>query len=310
MSSSLVVISGPTGSGKSELAMRLCDVFPFMEIVSADSVQVYRYMDIGSGKVSREQLLRYPHHCIDVVDPDCDFDASAYSLYATEVIRKIHERGRLPLVVGGSGMYIDALLFGLSKIPDVPVSVVERLKEVAVKSDGGIPELRFRLEQVDPAAAAKIHPNDLQRTLRALAVFEATGTPISSYQGKKLPNKWNPLIIVTESDRSALYSAINKRVDSMMHDGFMDEVVGLVDRGYSLRVKKTIGYAQLYSVLLNETVLPAAVDSIKQLTRKYAKRQILWFSRYDCCRYGGDFLSLSEQIQKYILAHMPDGGVS
>lgn len=310
MNSKLVVLAGPTGSGKTALAMRLCEFFPFFEIVSADSVQVYRYLDVGSGKVSPQDRLRYPHFCIDIVDPDVDFDVSSYLLAAETAIIEVYSRGHVPLIVGGSGLYIDSLVFGLSKIPEVPIDCVNKLKHIVQSDIYGKDCLRKRLEDLDPEAAKGIHPNDMQRTIRALAVYETTGHPISYYWNKKVVQQRAPFFIVTDYARSTLYYCINERVDLMIRDGLYEEVERLNTMGYSERLKKTIGYCEIYSSLMKEISLPLAIEKMKQATRKYAKRQIAWFSRYDSFHYMGKFDDLVDKVKKYTEASMPQGGES
>lgn len=307
MSNALIVVAGPTGSGKSELAMSLCDIFGVFEIVSADSVQIYRYMDIGSGKVSIVEREKYPHFCIDIVEPDVDFDVSAYLECAVSAIRQIHSRGRIPIVVGGTGMYVDALIFGISRIPDVPESILLELKREAANGTGS---LYRKLLKVDSVAASGINVNDRQRIIRALAVYEATGMPISSFWNRKMRPDWDPLFIVTDYKRTLLYDSINNRVDRMIDEGLVDEVTSLIAKGYSERLKKTIGYAEIFSMINGELQEAEAIARMKQITRKYAKRQITWFSRYEALRYDGPLTGLSGHVKKYIKAHMTDGGIS
>lgn len=312
MSDPVVVIAGPTGSGKSAMAMRICDLFPVFEIVSADSVQVYRHFNVGSGKVTEQERRLYPHFCIDIVDPKDDFDVASYLQAASGVIQNIQARGRIPLVVGGTGLYIDSLLFGLSRIPEIPQSTIDKLKMVANDGEDGRKSLRSALVSVDPLASVKIHPNDMQRTIRALAVFEVTGIPISEYWNKNTGGIFcfEPLIVVTDYERSDLYDCINKRVDAMMNSGFAQEVEKLIEMGYSPRMQKTIGYSELLLHFTCGMDLSACVEKIKHATRKYAKRQIVWFSRYNSISYSGDFSGLTDKIKTYIQAFVPDGGIS
>ena len=192
----------------------------------------------------------------------------------------------------------------------LPVDCVNNLKHIAHSDVNGKDYLHRRLELVDPVAAKGIHLNDIQRTIRALAVYETTGTPISHYWNRKAVQQWSPFFIVTDYTRSTLYNCINDRVDLMMSEGLYDEVAALHTMGYTQRLKKTIGYSEIYSCLMNEITLTEAIEKMKQVTRKYAKRQIAWFGRYDSLSYNGDFDDLVEKVKRYIEAIMPQGGES
>ena len=274
----VIVISGPTASGKSDLAMRIAEKFDG-EIVNADSMQVYRCMNIGTAKPSRELMTRIPHHLFDIVDPDEEFTASDYSRIGREVVNDISSRGKTPIVAGGTGLYIRALLSGLVDAPGADDSVRSEYNEVAGRY--GNEHLLEILRKVDPGSASRIHPNNRVRIIRALEVFRQTGRRISDFQDKhRFASKWcDSLKIGIDVERSELYERINRRVESMIADGFVVEVENLLSQGYSASLKSlsSIGYREICDYLLGRNTLAVAVERIKQNSRRYAKRQLTWF---------------------------------
>ncbi|HPS58120.1 MAG TPA: tRNA (adenosine(37)-N6)-dimethylallyltransferase MiaA [Spirochaetota bacterium] len=278
MSFKKLVIVGPTASGKSDLAIEFAgNIF---EIVSADSVQVYRYMDIGSGKPSAGDLAKVPHHLIDIVDPDYQFTAGDFCKYAEAACERIYKNKKIPLFAGGTGLYIDSFFKGLSCIPDIPSQVRECL--IQEMDEKGAAVLYEELLQADPVFAAKIHVNDRQRILRGLQVFRGTGRPISSYYGgNKSCAADDCLFIGLYRDKDDLSDRINLRVDRMIKAGFVDEVQGLRNRGYTpdLNSMKTIGYMEINEFIDNKRDLASTVENIKLNTRQFAKKQMTWFKR-------------------------------
>ncbi|MDP3936579.1 MAG: tRNA (adenosine(37)-N6)-dimethylallyltransferase MiaA [Deltaproteobacteria bacterium] len=274
----LLVVAGPTGVGKTEISLELAEKFD-AEIVSADSVQVYRGMDIGSAKPTREEQARVPHHVIDVAAPDEAFSAGRYAELAAVAIEDITGRGKRPLLVGGSGLYLRALLEGLvtgaSADPEVRRLIGERLTKE------GLAAVRARLEDVDPASAARIHANDAYRIARALEVFELTGEPLSELQERqrRLPPAYDARWLGLTEDRPVLYDRIEARCDRMIAAGFLEEVVRLREEGFGLDLRplRSLGYRQMGDVVRGEQTLPEALDEMKKETRRYAKRQITWF---------------------------------
>jgi tRNA dimethylallyltransferase len=282
----LIVICGPTGAGKTGFAIHLARKFK-AEIIGADSMQIYRYMDIGTAKPTPAEQAAAPHHMIDIVDPDQDFDAVAYSKMADGAIGQIIARGRPVFVVGGTGFYIKALIHGLfDEGPSDPV-VRRNLKQQA-HSEGSA-ALHRRLQQVDFTAAQKIHPNDTYRIIRALEVFEATGEPLTVFHQRHgfREQRFDTLEIGLSWPRPVLYDRINRRVDSMMSAGFENEVRQLLACGYGrdLKSMQSLGYRHLAAVIDGESTFEEAVALMKRDHRRYAKRQLSWFGARPSVRW-------------------------
>lgn len=274
----LIIISGPTCVGKTEVAITLAEPLGG-EIVSADAMQVYRYMDIGTAKPTQEQQARVPHHLIDVVDPDESFSAARFKTAAAAVIRKLHDKGHPAFVVGGTGLYIKALTRGLFRVQEGSGALRERLRAEAKHL--GSPVLHQRLQDVDPEAAARIHPHDAYRITRALEIFELTGKPLSEHHSAHgfSDDPYHVLNIGLFLDREMLYQRINQRVDRMLEAEFLKEVKGLLHRGYSPKLKsmKSIGYRHMAEYLEGHVTWDETVRRFKRDTRRYAKRQMAWF---------------------------------
>jgi len=278
MSIPLLMIVGPTAVGKSEVAVRVALELGG-EVVTADSMQVYRGLDIGTAKPTAAERRGVPHHMIDVVDPDEEYSVARYQEQATEAIADIAARGQRPLLVGGSGLYVRAVVDGL----DFPLAadpvLRKRLTEQA--RDLGAAALHARLAQVDPAAAARIHPNDEKRILRALEVYESTGRPISAQQtiAPGAQSRYNITAYGLTLPRPALYPRIEARVDRMIERGLVEEVEGLLARGYGERLvsMRGLGYRQIIGYLRGQYEFISAVGRVKRDTRRLAKRQLTWF---------------------------------
>ena len=276
----IIIILGPTATGKSELAISIaprCNC----EIISADSMQVYRGMDIGSAKVSAAQRSLVPHHLIDIREPEQPFSVAEFRKLAGEAIGDIIGRGHLPLICGGSGLYLNSLIapYNFSADSAADARIRERLSaEFAV--DGGA-AMHTRLAAVDPQAAAKISVNDSRRLIRALEVYESTGRPISELRKSSEAPPWRPLIIGLVAERQILYRRIEQRVDAMLAQGLVAEVESLLARGVPRDAisMQGLGYKQIAAHLAGEISLMQAVDLIKRDTRRFAKRQITWFKR-------------------------------
>jgi len=273
-----VILVGPTGVGKSGLAIELVEAFGG-EVVSADSMQVYRYMDIGTAKPTISERERVPHHLVDVVAPDEPFHASLYRTLGRKAIDQLHRNGKPIWVVGGTGLYIKALTQGIFKSPEIDPAVRLRLKKEAEKRGGD--NLYQRLKEVDPRTASQLHPNDLFRTIRALEVFESTGIPISFYreQHRFGERPYHTLKLGLEMDRDSLYRRIDQRVDEMIEKGFLREVERLIEMGYAPELKpmQSLGYKEMMEFLMKRIHWDEAVRQIKRNTRRYAKRQWTWF---------------------------------
>ncbi len=274
----IIVICGPTGLGKTAVSIELAlDLHG--EIIGADSMQIYRYMDIGTAKPTLNEQARVPHHLIDIVDPDEPFDVAGFAKMAGEMIMKLHAVGIVPFVVGGTGLYIKALVHGLSHAGPADTDIRKRLKEAELLHGSGF--LYERLSKCDPEASERIHPNDTFRIIRALEVYEATGMAISQYsKDHGFENRrFNVLKIGLYIERETLYDRINQRVDAMIEAGLVGEVKMLLNRGYSedLKSMQSIGYRHMIDFIKGRITWEETVRTLKRDTRRYAKRQMTWF---------------------------------
>lgn len=299
----LVIILGPTASGKSELAVRLAERLDG-EIVNADSMQVYRGMDIGTAKPSPELCRRVPHHLLDVVEPDVNFSAADFQAAASRVIGEIQGRGKRVFVVGGTGLYIKSLLQGLVDSPRADESLRAELESLA--GIEGKEVFHRRLAEVDPVTAARLHPNDRVRIVRALEVFMMTGRPISSYRDEHgfSGDYYDCHKIGLSVEREELYRRVEERVDRMMAGGLVEEVRRLLAAGYdrSLKSMRSIGYKEVCAYLAGECTLEDAVSLVKRDTRHYAKRQLTWFrkdSEINWVEYPGKFDSIFTDVIEF-----------
>jgi tRNA dimethylallyltransferase len=276
----LIAIVGPTAVGKSDLALRLAQYFP-VEIISADSQQVYRYMDIGTNKPSLAERASVPHHVIDVVEPDEDFSLAIYHQLAIGALKAIQQKGKLPVLVGGSGLYVWSLVEGW-KIPQVqPDQKLRRQLEARAEQEGSH-SFYQKLQDIDPVAAEKINPGNIRRIIRALEIYYATGQLPSQLQHKETPS-FPILVIGLTRDRNELYRKIDWRVDKMIQNGLVEEVEHLLKKGYSpsLPSMSGIGYKQIGQFLRGEMTLPEAIDKIKYETHRLARHQYAWFRLSD-----------------------------
>lgn len=301
----LFVIVGPTAVGKSHIALGLAEELARLgrmgEIVSADSRQIYRGMDIGTAKPSREEQARVRHHLIDVVDPDQEFTLADYQRAAYAAIDDIFARDRQPLLVGGTGLYVRAVVEGLS-IPRVPPNPTRRRELAQLPA----PELYARLQTLDPVAARKILPNNIRRIIRALEVIEATGAPISQQQARHPPPY--PIVqIGLTLPRPLLYARVDARIDEMIARGLVDEVRSLVARGYALDLPAMtgLGYREIGLYLRGEISLAEAIRRLKSNTRQFIRHQANWFRLTDPRIHWFD---LSQQdyraIREFVLEQM------
>lgn len=277
--SCLIAIVGPTSVGKSALAIRLAQIFDG-EIVSADSRQVYHYMDIGTAKPSREERALVPHHLIDVVDPDEDFSLALYQEMAYQAVEDIHRRGKLALLVGGSGLYVKAVIGGF-KIPQVTPNPELRQSLEEKAADEGYVALYKELEQVDPDAAKKIDPRNIRRVIRALEVCYVTGLPFSQLQMSE--PLFHTLVIGLTTSREDLYRRIDERVDGMIERGLVQEIQSLLERGYSFDLPSMsgLGYNQIEQYLQGKVELDVVVQHIKYEIHRFARHQYAWFRPRD-----------------------------
>ena len=282
MKPDILVVCGPTASGKTalaaELALRLDG-----EVVSADSMQVYRRMDIGTAKPTPGEMRGVPHHMLDVADPWENYSVARYVEDAVPIVDGILARGRLPIVAGGTGLYIDNLAAGRRFAPFQPDSGLREELQSRVRTQG-LPVLRETLERVDPDAAGRIHPNDEKRTLRALEVYLSTGKTITQHnrESQALPNRYTPLTIALNfTQRPWLWERIDRRVDEMMARGLEGEVRGLLDAGIPRQctAMQAIGYKEIASALCSGRPAREGAEEVKLRSRQYAKRQLTWFRR-------------------------------
>ena len=278
----ILVITGPTASGKTALAVELAKLRGG-EVVSADSMQIYRGMDIGTAKPTVEEMQGIAHHMLDVVDPGENFSVARYVDMAAACVDDILSRGKLPIVAGGTGLYIDSLLSGRDFAAFDPDSDLRARLEADFARLGGEEMLR-RLGEVDPECAARLHPNDAKRIIRALEVFESTGRTITQHNlhTQSIPPRYDALTITLAFDRREdMWARIDRRVDVMMAQGLADEVRGLLNRGLDPRctAMQAIGYKEFTSALTGGGDLQAAAEEVKLRSRQYAKRQLTWLRR-------------------------------
>ena len=295
----LVVICGPTATGKSDIAVRIAERMDG-EIVSADSMLVYRGMDIGTAKPSAAQMRGIRHHLIDIVEPDQEYNAALFQEQARSVIADIFDRNKLPLLVGGTGLYIRAVIddydFGSACSSDY-----FRKELQAEATEHGSALLHKQLYEVDPGTASRLHPNDTRRIIRALEVYKFTGTPISSFH--KIDRHDNPiynlLMFGLILEREKLYKIIEQRVDNMLQAGLVEEVGRLLDRGFSpdLSSMRGLGYKEIAEYLTGGVSLDQAVEILKRNTRRFAKRQMTWFRRDERIHWlNPDLIDVPETI--------------
>lgn len=276
--SSLLVIVGPTAVGKTEAGIRVARAIGG-EIVSADSRQVYRGMDIGTAKPTRAQREEVPHHLTDLAAPDERYNAGRFCRDALAVIDDIRGRGRRPVVVGGCGLYVRALLDGFSPVPEVASEVRVSVRSEAADVEGVA--LHDRLRVVDPVCASRVCPSDRQRIVRALEVFEGTGEPLSSWQARPREGGYpgGAVMVGLRMDREGLYRRIEERTDRMFAEGLVEEVEALRRMGYRPETSAlgTFGYREVFDHIEGRMPLAEAVRRVQQETRRYAKRQMTWF---------------------------------
>jgi tRNA dimethylallyltransferase len=276
----VLVIVGPTGVGKTALSLALAQSYRG-EIVSGDSMQIYRGMDVGTAKVSFEEQRLVPHHLIDIVSPAESFSVQQYQQLARKKILEISERGHLPILVGGTGLYIESVMFDY-QMPNVTEDLQLRQALFTQAEREGNEAIHRQLAEVDPVAAKKLHPNNLRRVIRAIEVFRLTGKPLSEQQGRGI-SPFNALWIGLTMPRIQLYEQINQRVEQMIEQGLESEVRHLLASGNFEQntAAQAIGYKEMVAYLKGEISREAAIEAIKQNSRRYAKRQLSWFRRMD-----------------------------
>ncbi len=271
-----ITVQGPTASGKTSLALKLAKELD-TEIISADSRQVYRYMDIGTAKPTRLEMAGIPHHLIDVVDPDESYSAGRFTDEAGAIVRRLNSEEKIPIIAGGTGFYIRALQNGLFESPKVDEDLRQRLMQQAEAEPVRVFE---RLREVDPISAGRVHPNDIKRVVRALEIYEQTGMSMSEHwKHQQEEYRCNSFNILIQPGRDVLYERIDGRFDDMMKNGFLDEVKRLLEMGYKSEDPgmNAVGYRELVDWLHDGGDFKAAIDLAKQKSRNYAKRQMTWY---------------------------------
>ncbi|MCE9603856.1 MAG: tRNA (adenosine(37)-N6)-dimethylallyltransferase MiaA [Planctomycetia bacterium] len=280
-----VYLSGPTASGKTAIALELAKLLD-AEIVAMDSMTLYRKLDIGTAKPTPAEREAAPHHLLDLVEPDAEFSQAEYVAAAKNTVDAILARGRIPLFVGGTPLYLKTLLRGMFEGPPADWELRRALEAEARNGPPG--RLHAMLHEVDPIAAAKLHANDERRLIRALEVYRSTGMPISAHQSQfeQVREEARGRVFVLDRPREKLYERINARVDTMLADGLLDEVRKLIAEGqaFGRTASQALGYREALEYLAGNTTEAAMVDAIKQNTRRFAKRQLTWFRSLPECR--------------------------
>ncbi|MBT2755926.1 tRNA (adenosine(37)-N6)-dimethylallyltransferase MiaA [Mesobacillus foraminis] len=273
----LLVLIGPTAVGKTKLSIELAKQFNG-EIISGDSMQIYKGMDIGTAKVTPGEMEGIPHHLIDIKFPEEPFSAAEFQELVRMKITEISKRGKLPMIVGGTGLYIQSVIYDYQFTEAASDSEFRKaLEETA--AEGGSEKLHAQLRKVDPESAERIHPNNIRRVIRALEVYHCTGKTMTEYQLEQVPELlYDTCIIGLTMERDLLYDRINHRVDLMMEQGLLEEVASLHQKGIrNCQSIQAIGYKELYDYLDDKVDLDVAVENLKQNSRRYAKRQLTWF---------------------------------
>lgn len=276
----LVVLTGPTAVGKTAVSIEFAERIQG-EIISADSMQVYRGMDIGSAKIRKEEMNGIPHHLLDILEPEETFNVMLFQQFAKQVIEEIYDRGHIPILTGGTGFYIQSVLYDISFTEETDDSVRIRLEKEA--EEKGAEYLHEKLAAVDPETAENIHANNVKRVIRALEFYELNGYPLSEHN-KSERQKNSPYLFryyVLNEPRELLYQRIEKRVDLMLEEGLVAEVEALKERGYTRDMvsMQGLGYKEILDYLCGLCTLEEAVETIKKETRHFAKRQLTWFRR-------------------------------
>ena len=297
MKKKILVIGGPTAVGKTELSIN-------GEIISADSMQIYKYMDIGSAKVSKEEMNGVVHHLIDVVDPSENFSVADYKEQGEKAIKEIISRGKLPIIVGGTGLYINSLTCNMN-FTEAEKDEEYRKDLDKLANEHGNNYIHEMLKDIDPISYKEIHANNRKRVIRALEVYKLTGKPFSSYNAGEdfYKSEYDVHYYVLTMDREKLYERINLRVDIMMEKGLLEECIKLKEMGYtsSMQSMQGIGYKEILYYLEGDVKLQEAINMIKQGSRNYAKRQLTWFRRDPRVTFlDKDKLSYVEILEKVI----------
>ena len=308
----VLVLVGPTATGKTPISLRIADKLD-TEIISADSRQIYKLMDIGTAKPSIEDRRKVKHYFVDELFPDEEFNAGEFGKKGRDVVDDILQRKKIPLVVGGSGLYVQALIDGFFDGPSADKDIREQLYQRL--AEGGGEKLLDELRAIDAEAASTMLPTNTRRIIRALVVYRVTGIPISQLRKFKTKINFIPILAGLNWDRKILYERINRRVDLMIEHGLVDEVKRLRDHGYTstLNAFQTVGYKEVFDFIDGKIDYQRMIDLIKQNSRRYAKRQLTWFRQDERIRWfdlydGEDFGKIALEISKYYFTSVGAGG--
>lgn len=304
----LLVLVGPTAVGKTKLSLSIAEKYG-AEIISGDSMQVYRGMDIGTAKASPQEQARVPHHMIDIHNPDYPFSVAEFQERAVSLIANMNDQGKLPFIVGGTGLYIESVCYGYQFAPtETDEAFREEMRQYAIRH--GAEALHEKLRQADPESAAKLHPNDQRRIIRALEVYHTSGEKLSDQLlRQKKASPYELCIVGLTMDRAILYKRIETRIDLMIQEGLLDEVKQLLDQGYGtgLVSMQGLGYKEIAAYLEGRYSLEDALSLLKQNTRRFAKRQLSWFKHMNEIQWVDmtDESKYSEQLKQVygIISH-------
>ena len=307
MTTPLIILTGPTAVGKTDLSIQLAKAVD-AEIVSADSMQIYKYMDIGSAKVTEEEMQGVKHYLVDEIEPDMPFSVSEYKRMAEEYIDEISSRGKNVIVTGGTGLYLNSLIYDMDfGKSDANQELREELNKEL--EENGPAYMYEKLVSLDKEAAERIHPNNTKRVIRAIEVA-MSGEKMNDFsKDLRYNKKYIPIIIVLNRDRQALYDRINLRVDIMLKNGLIEEVKGLLEKGYTKDMisMQGIGYKEIIKYFDGEYTLDEAIEIIKRDSRRYAKRQLTWFRRYEDAKWFEiDKFDSAEELKDAVVSYVKE----
>ena len=303
----LIILTGPTAVGKTDLSIQLAKAVD-AEIVSADSMQIYKYMDIGSAKVTEEEMQGVKHYLVDEIEPDMPFSVSEYKRMAEEYIDEISSRGKNVIVTGGTGLYLNSLIYDMDfGKSDANQELREELNKEL--EENGPAYMYEKLVSLDKDAAERIHPNNTKRVIRAIEVAMSGENMNDFSKDLRYNKKYRPIIIVLNRDRQALYDRINLRVDIMLKNGLIEEVKGLLEKGYTKDMisMQGIGYKEIIKYFDGEYTLDEAIEIIKRDSRRYAKRQLTWFRRYEDAKWFEiDKFDSAEELKDAVVSYVKE----
>lgn len=307
MTTPLIILTGPTAVGKTDLSIQLAKAVD-AEIVSADSMQIYKYMDIGSAKVTEEEMQGVKHYLVDEIEPDMPFSVSEYKRMAEEYIDEISSRGKNVIVTGGTGLYLNSLIYDMDfGKSDANQELREELNKEL--EENGPAYMYEKLVSLDKEAAERIHPNNTKRVIRAIEVA-MSGEKMNDFsKDLRYNKKYRPIIIVLNRDRQALYDRINLRVNIMLKNGLIEEVKGLLEKGYTKDMisMQGIGYKEIIKYFDGEYTLDEAIEIIKRDSRRYAKRQLTWFRRYEDAKWFEiDKFDSAEELKDAVVSYVKE----